>query len=277
MKRRKGLLDEEKFLPPLPEQLPRGVSSLPGYGQTSPVAQGLLGFTGRNPTYSVMSPEAQQMSDAYRLGEQASVASQLYSSVSPFAVAATLAKAGQIPGASMAVQRSLSSAPRDDALEIARQNAVKMLGLPEANTAMDRAKAMGFDVDFPVWRGDTTRLPIERLNADFLVDKKGYFFTPDKQYAEGYGKPYEYFLKLDDVLYENPLTKQISPMDFIPRKNDEFFLPVGKEASARRKSAVFDPARAKEADLLAGIGTVGAGLLSPAVLEYLRRRDEEGM
>ena len=58
MKRRKGLLDEEKFLPPLPEQLPRGVSSLPGYGQMSPVAQGLLGFTGRNPTYSVMDPEA---------------------------------------------------------------------------------------------------------------------------------------------------------------------------------------------------------------------------
>jgi hypothetical protein len=93
VKRRKGLLDEEKFLPPLPEQLPRGVSSLPGYGQTSPVAQGLLGFTGRNPTYSVMDPQAQQMSDAYRLGEQASVASQLYGSMLPFAAASTMASA----------------------------------------------------------------------------------------------------------------------------------------------------------------------------------------
>ena len=93
MKRRKGLLDEEKFLPPLPEQLPRGVSSLPGYGQTSPIAQGLLGFTGRNPTYSVMDPQAQQMSDAYRLGEQASVASQLYGSMLPFAAASTMASA----------------------------------------------------------------------------------------------------------------------------------------------------------------------------------------
>ncbi len=93
MKRRKGLLDEEKFLPPLPEQLPRGVSSLPGYGQTSPIAQGLLGFTGRQPTYSVMDPEAQKMSEAYRLGEQASVASQLYGSVAPFAVASTMANA----------------------------------------------------------------------------------------------------------------------------------------------------------------------------------------
>lgn len=93
MKRRKGLLDEEKFLPPLPEQLPRGVSSLPGYGQTSPIAQGLLGFTGRQPTYSVMDTEAQKMSEAYRLGEQASVASQLYGSVAPFAVASTMANA----------------------------------------------------------------------------------------------------------------------------------------------------------------------------------------
>jgi hypothetical protein len=40
-----------------------------------------------------MSPEAQQMSDAYRLGEQASVASQFYGSVLPFAVASTMASA----------------------------------------------------------------------------------------------------------------------------------------------------------------------------------------
>lgn len=110
MKRRKGLLDEEKFLPPLPEQLPRGVSSLPGYGQTSAVAQGLLGFTGRNPTYSVMDPQAQQMSDAYRLGEQASVASQLYGSVLPFAAASAASKVGALPGAAV-YRKSTPSAP----------------------------------------------------------------------------------------------------------------------------------------------------------------------
>lgn len=37
--------------------------------------------------------------------------------------------------------------PQSEALEIARQNGVKMLGLPEGNTAMDRAKALGFDTD----------------------------------------------------------------------------------------------------------------------------------
>jgi hypothetical protein len=34
--------------------------------------------------------------------------------------------------------------PRAEALETARQNAVKMLGLPENNTAMDRARALGY-------------------------------------------------------------------------------------------------------------------------------------
>ena len=34
--------------------------------------------------------------------------------------------------------------PQEQALETARQNAVKMLGLPENNTAMDRARALGF-------------------------------------------------------------------------------------------------------------------------------------
>lgn len=40
-----------------------------------------------------------------------------------------------------------STYPQAQALETARKNAVKMLGLPENNTPMDRARAMGFDVD----------------------------------------------------------------------------------------------------------------------------------
>jgi hypothetical protein len=40
-----------------------------------------------------MDPEAQKMSEAYRLGEQASVVSQLYGSVAPFAVASAMANA----------------------------------------------------------------------------------------------------------------------------------------------------------------------------------------
>lgn len=40
--------------------------------------------------------------------------------------------------------QALRVGPRVEALEVARQNAVKMLGLPENNTAMDRARALGF-------------------------------------------------------------------------------------------------------------------------------------
>ncbi len=48
------------------------------------------------------------------------------------------------PAAIKTAGRALKDAPRTQALETARQNAVKMLGLPENNTAMDRARAMGF-------------------------------------------------------------------------------------------------------------------------------------
>lgn len=43
--------------------------------------------------------------------------------------------------------KTLADAPQTQALETARQNAVRMLNLPESNTAMDRARAMGFDTE----------------------------------------------------------------------------------------------------------------------------------
>jgi len=92
VKRRKGLLDEEKFLAPVDDKR-RGVSALKGYGEPSVISQGLLGYTGRNPTYSVMDPQAREMEQAYRLGEQASVASQYFGAVAPFAVASAMANA----------------------------------------------------------------------------------------------------------------------------------------------------------------------------------------
>lgn len=51
------------------------------------------------------------------------------------------------------VGRAMREAPRDEAMRIAQANAAKPiseggLGLPPDNTAMDRAKAMGFDVQF---------------------------------------------------------------------------------------------------------------------------------
>lgn len=77
----------------------RRASTLTGYNIPSPQSEFLRGFTGKEPAYSVMSPDAEQMRRSYDLGEQASVASQFYGSVAPFAVGSTLANAARIPGA----------------------------------------------------------------------------------------------------------------------------------------------------------------------------------
>lgn len=67
------------------------------------------------------------------------------------------------------VSRSLlEQAPQAQALEIARQNAVKMLGLPESNTAMDRAAALGFT---PAYHG--TNDVIEVMDRSFAGAKTG--------------------------------------------------------------------------------------------------------
>lgn len=77
----------------------RRASTLTGYNVPSPASEFLRGFSGKEPAYSVMSPDANQMRRAYNLGEQASVASQFYGSVAPLAVGSTLANAARIPGA----------------------------------------------------------------------------------------------------------------------------------------------------------------------------------
>lgn len=71
----------------------RRASDLPGYGKPSVISEALRGFAGKQPGFSVMDSQAQKMSDAYGLGEQASVASQLYGSVLPFAAASAMANA----------------------------------------------------------------------------------------------------------------------------------------------------------------------------------------
>jgi len=86
-----------------PEAAPargRGVSSLPGYGQPTALSEAVSGFVGAPRRFSVMDPQAQRMQQARDLGEQASVASQLYGALTPFAAGATMARAGQMAGIS---------------------------------------------------------------------------------------------------------------------------------------------------------------------------------
>ena len=78
----------------------RGVSSLKGYGQPSTIGEFLGGFTGAPRRFSVMDPEAAGMQTARDIGEQASVAGQMFGAMTPFAASAAAAKAGQMMGVS---------------------------------------------------------------------------------------------------------------------------------------------------------------------------------
>ena len=214
-------------------QTSKSVVPIPGIRQASEALQGFIGF---DPRYSVMDPEAESLASAYRGGESASVISDLVGALSPFAYASAMSKVGQIPGASMAIQRGLKAAPRDDALEAARKNAVKMLGLPENNTAMDRAIAQGYVPAYhgttgdirnfdKAFRGSTTGAPSAK-RADFAASQPqvavGYSLLGEgreanaiqrelvaAEKARDWNKVNELTQKLEDVVYDkrNLLTK----------------------------------------------------------------------
>lgn len=70
--------------------------------------------------------------------------------------------------------------------EIASKNAETMLGLPKGNTAMDRAKAMGFDVDNPVYHGTSKDIEKFDLRGKFRKGGAGYFVTDNPTTASYY-------------------------------------------------------------------------------------------
>jgi hypothetical protein len=104
---------------------------------------------------------------------------------------------------------------------------------------------------------------VNELESDVASGKNSYVWTsiPDKVTAELKKLGYDGILDISGKGGGSP-SQVIIPFE---------------SKQVRSKFAAFDPMRKDESNLLAGIGTVGAGLLSPAVLEYLRRRDEEGM
>lgn len=91
-----GKLRQEAFAA-LPE---RRASTMPGFGQPSVPGEFLGGFVGGPQRFSVMDPEAQRLQAARDVGQQASVASELYGAASPFAIASTMARRGQMMGVS---------------------------------------------------------------------------------------------------------------------------------------------------------------------------------
>jgi len=94
------------------------------------------------------------------------------------------------------VGRVARQAPRDEAMRIAQANAAKPiseggLGLPPDNTAMDRAKAMDFDWDAPMYHGgspDITRFDPLKLGSTTRAEsaEQGFFTTSEPNQANYY-------------------------------------------------------------------------------------------
>ena len=117
---------------------------------------------------------------------------------------------------SVGIQRPLTEF--EQAHLIAQQNAALPvsqggLGLAPDNTAMDRARALGFDVDNPMYHG--TGADIKEFNNDFLgvntnapSAKKGHFFAETPHTAGQYARSSSP-VNVDDRLIIDKLTQQV--------------------------------------------------------------------
>lgn len=177
-------------------------------------------------------------------------------------------------------------APRSEALKIAQKNAAKSikeggLGLPPDNTPMDRAKAMGFDVDTTMYHAT------DKDFSAFIPSTKGklgagVYLSPSSRYAEKYVGDEARVLPVlsrgkfaddaqrteiadavrEEMMKSNP---NFSVQDW-KRNIDKAMQDLGFDGTEmymertvydpsliRSRFAAFDPARIKENDLLAGV------------------------
>lgn len=185
-------------------------------------------------------------------------------------------------------------APRAEALKIAQKNAAKPiseggLGLPPDNTAMDRAKAMGFRTKNKLYHGtpeqdikefvptphDETAILGTSLTSDPAIAE---FYARGRGFTEQEGanilpvmirgkKPQDFEKFTDYLISKNLLndrTRQLTPeakkyleskgisgFDMSSLYGDE--VQVVDPSRIRSIFAAFDPARRNEADILAGV------------------------
>jgi hypothetical protein len=187
-----------------------------------------------------------------------------------------------------AVGRAMK-APRDEALKIAQANAAKPvseggLGLPSDNTATDRAKAMGYDVD--AYHGTTKDFPAFDPEMRGTATDKGWYGSgeysaPRPDAAEAYTMSnwpdYKEGANIIPVLLKNPESisnKYGSVTEYVTRNPNQI----------RSRFAAFDPARRYESDLLGaadprllgaiGLGTAGAIYKTNREKEKDRKREK---
>ena len=86
----------------------------------------------------------------------------------------------------------LSKTQFEKAQEIASRNAETLLGLPKGNTAMERAKAMGFDINTPLYHGTTSDIKAfdpAMIGKNFKEISGGTYSTTSPFEASGYAEP----------------------------------------------------------------------------------------
>jgi hypothetical protein len=184
------------------------------------------------------------------------------------------------------IAKALRAAPREEALETARKNAVKMLGLPEKNTPMDRAKALGFETGWAHGspRNDITELRSSRIGAqgpgayatNYLPEANTYsqldpgatvyplMVRKSEALVTGHNNPYdELKVNADDELISELFGRGKSAIVTTQEKTPDWLLKAGapdmperqhfvsvKPSNFRSRFAAFDPARVDDADLL---------------------------
>ena len=93
----------------------------------------------------------------------------------------------------------LSKTQFEKAQEVASKNAETLLGLPKGNTAMERAKALGFNVENPVYHGtqqDIKQFDLSKVGSNFPISK-GVHLTSSPAEAGTYAQ------NLNNSLYDN--------------------------------------------------------------------------
>jgi len=130
------------------------------------------------------------------------------------------------------VEKYTKRAPQDEALETARKNAVTMLGLPENNTAMDRARAMGYvdDVKGELYRGQHQApiSSIEIASPAYELNRNTY---PDDIYSS---KAARYYGHGSDPVEDANVMRRLQALKNSPDAPVVIFRAVPKNVSAGR-------------------------------------------
>jgi len=156
------------------------------------------------------------------------------------------------------------------------------LGLPADNTAMDRARAMGFDVDNPVYHG--TGANIDAFDPKLLKETsqymKGVFTTDKPDIASNYGDTvYPLVQKqgytLKDKRTDRASGKKPKEVDTI-RDKDKNIIVTTKPENIRSRFAAFDPMQRQSSNLLAQSAKLAPTTALGAYMYNEKRKKSQG-